>query len=158
MPGPFRFPIPADFAGLSEPLIPEAPVRKLQDAIDSPSLERSPWEARLRGFGAGALEGLRQQTSPANLAALAANAIPGVGGGLRGLRSAKALPAALSGLRGAAPAVSEVAPTAAMLGETAAEFAPVGGEAAYNAGRQVVKHVSDPVEAVYKAILAKGGR
>lgn len=55
---------------LTEPLVPEAPVRRLQEQIDAPTLERSPWEARLRGFGAGALEGLRGLTSPLSLASM----------------------------------------------------------------------------------------
>ena len=55
---------------LTEPLVPEAPVRRLQEQIDAPELERSPWEARLRGFGAGALEGLRGLSSPMALAGM----------------------------------------------------------------------------------------
>ena len=55
---------------LTEPLVPEAPVRRLQEQIDAPTLERAPWEARARGFGAGALEGLRGLTSPLSLASM----------------------------------------------------------------------------------------
>jgi hypothetical protein len=149
MPGPFKLPIPADLFGLGQPLVPEEAIKGLQDQIDSPTLERSPWEARLRGFGAGALEGLRQQTSPANLAALAANAIPGIGGGFRAAKAAGAIPEALQGLRGA---------SYAPLGRSLAEFAPIGEEGVYNAGRQIINKVADPAEAAYHAILKRGGR
>lgn len=50
-----------------------------------------------------------------------------------------------------APAISKQAPT---LGEHVAEFAPVGGEAAFNASR-VNPSV---IEKVYQGILSKGGR
>ena len=39
-----------------------------------------------------------------------------------------------------------------------AEFSPVGGESLYNAIRPAVKAIKDPLENVYQAILAKGGR
>lgn len=39
-----------------------------------------------------------------------------------------------------------------------AELTPMGGEAAYNALRPVVKAVKDPLENIYQHILAKGGR
>lgn len=49
-------------------LVPEGLLHGAQDLIDSPSLERSPMEARIRGFGAGALEGLANQITPMNVA------------------------------------------------------------------------------------------
>lgn len=71
-----------------------------QNAIDAPALERSPWEARLRGFAAGALGGVgnRDQmfhggvagmSSPLDIASNAA-AFTGAGkalGALKGLRA-----------------------------------------------------------------------
>lgn len=150
MPGPgFPFGLtPAHFFGLDEPLVPEQPVNDLANRIDHPSLDRSPMMARLQGFGAGALQGLRNQTSPANLAGLAANFIPG-GGAVA--KAAKFAPKAIEGLEAALPA-------GRALGELMPEFAAVGGEGAYNMGREAVKHAADPLEAVYRNILAKGGR
>ena len=82
------------------PLVPPSVIKPAQDAIDTPTADRGPWEARLRGFGAGALEGLRQQTSPLGLAGLAASAIPaGVMGRVAG-GAAKVAPEAIQGLRG----------------------------------------------------------
>ncbi len=48
-----------------------------QDYLDSPSLSRPPMEARIAGFGAGALEGLRGLTTPLDLAGMAAGAAGG---------------------------------------------------------------------------------
>jgi hypothetical protein len=67
----------------NEPLVPEAPVRRAQEAIDTPTVGRQPWEARLKGFGAGALEGLRGLTSPIELAGIAGLGLGG-GAALRG--------------------------------------------------------------------------
>lgn len=137
---------------LNRPLVPEEPVRQLQAAIDTPTLERSPWEARLRGFGAGALEGLRGQTSPISLAGLAGLAVPGLGLG----RAAQAAPRAIRGLAGAIP---EAGPAVSGLGGTLPEFAPIGGEAAINAMRSgAVQRYIDPSEAAYTRILATMGR
>jgi hypothetical protein len=44
------------------------------------------------------------------------------------------------------------------LGERLAEFAPVGGEDAYNALRAIPKKVIDPAEEAFKRILMMGGR
>jgi len=145
-------PGPSKLSYLTQPLVPESAVRPLQDAIDSPSLERSPWEARLRGFGAGALEGLRQQTTPLNLAGLVGG---GVSKGIQAIgRGASVIPEALQGLRG----VSHVAAETPELGALAAEYAPVGGEELFNAGRSIAKVARDPAEAAYHNILARGGR
>jgi hypothetical protein len=97
-------------------LIPEAPVRKLQESMTEPHLDESPWWAQVKGFGAGALEGLRNQITPANLAMLA---LPG-GGAARG--GAEAAEAGVGAARAAAPtmdliesspwqSVRQVAPT-----------------------------------------------
>ena len=161
MPGPLDF--------LTTPLVPEAPVRRLQERMDAPTLDRSPWEARLRGFGAGALEGLRGQTSPMALAGM----LPLVGGAMRAPGAAQGLSRAAQGLSRAmpafevvedAPAVAQAmpgmgavddmvgalkynlakipgraAPAAETLGQQVAEFTPQGGEAAYNATRTAMQ-------------------
>lgn len=84
-------------------LIPDSMAQPVEDAIDHPTLDRSPLEASLRGFGAGALEGLRQQVTPLNALAL----LTGSEGGsavksLTGL--GKAAPGASSAVQGAASA------------------------------------------------------
>lgn len=78
------------------PLVPEAAVKPVQDAIDSPALDRGVGNARVRGFAAGALDGVRGMTSPVSLLSAAA--------GLRGLgQGAKAaVPAARHGAEEAA--------------------------------------------------------
>ena len=179
---------------LTTPLIPEAPVRRAQEYLDTPTLEREPWEARLRGFGAGALEGLRGLSSPAELAGIGAMAIPGAGaaGGIgRGMaRASRMAPEALQGLSRALPTIDllgdvplarqvlpaaddvssligsmkynlakvpQSTPRVPGLGTQVAEFAPQGGEAAYNYGRQLPQAV-DPVAQAYSRLLARGGR
>ncbi len=123
MPGPF------------EPIVPKSAIQPAQDYLDTPSLERGPWEARLRGFGAGALEGLRGQTSPANLVGLLAS---GVGG--RAIPALKGAAGAVGGLARAIPRGFQAAEELPALGSAMAEFTPSGGEALYNAGKEVVKH------------------
>ncbi len=78
MPNPLSA-IKSAYDWATTPLVPEAPVRAMQERMTTPTLDQSPLGARLRGFGAGALEGLRSLTSPAQLASLAAM-VPGVGG------------------------------------------------------------------------------
>lgn len=93
------------------PLVTPEAIKPLQDRLDSPSLERSPMEARIRGFGAGALEGLRGFTSPAEMAGLAALAVPGIGM-MRGAgRVAESAPRAIRGLSRAIPAAGEALPS-----------------------------------------------
>ena len=119
--------------------------------IDAPALERSPLEAGIRGFGAGALEGLRGFTTPLSVAS-AALPIPGMG------RAAGAIgraPGAVQGLRGGAKPAFQVAET---LGERLPEFAAVGGEGMYNAARQGGRAIADPLESVYQNMLRQGGR
>jgi hypothetical protein len=169
------------------PLVPEAHTKPIQDAIDSPSLERSPMEARLRGWHAGTIEGLRSLTSPIDIIA----GLSGTGA----LRSASAISRGASdasalgrmagptmdliespAVRQVAPAADEVtsligdmqrnlakvpkpkAPPVSTLGEAAAEFAPVGGEAAYNAGRGA-SNAGSSASGLYEELLRRmGGR
>lgn len=90
------------------PLIPAAPVKRLQDAIDTPTLERSPWEARVRGFGAGALDGLRNLSSPANLVSIGSLLVPGMGEGVGLAKGAKAVSGAAQGLSDGLPSIQAV--------------------------------------------------
>ena len=73
MPHPFL-----DFA--TRPLVPKQPIEWLQNQLDERELNERPEEARMGGFAAGALEGLRGLTSPLSLASM----VPA----LRGLRGA----------------------------------------------------------------------
>lgn len=130
--------------------MPEATKKARMETVDpGPSLNRSPMEARLRGFGAGMQEGLSNLTSPAQLAGMASMLIPGAGlvrGAGAGL---KAAPGAIRGLAGAAP----VAEAASALPNVAlpAEMLGVGGETAYNAVRQGAKPLQTGVDAFLKA-------
>lgn len=134
MPGPLDY---LKQAGqfLTTPVVSKQAIQPMQEALDAPSLERSPMEAQLRGFGAGALEGLRGLTTPLNIGSAV------MGGSLA------------SGMGRLAGAAGEAMPA---LGQAAAEFAPVGGEAAYNAGR-TVQAAADPMESVYQQVLANRG-
>lgn len=77
--------------GYYDPLIPKEAFQGLQDAIDPRQAGSDVLEARLRGFGSGALEGLRSLSSPQGLSLLATVAAPMLGG--MGA-AAKAIPAA----------------------------------------------------------------
>lgn len=90
----------------NEPLLPQSAIQPTVDSLTEPHLDQSPWMARLKGFGAGALEGLRGQTSPLNIAGLATM---GMGGGQAGnaVRGAKALPEAIQGLSSITPDLVE---------------------------------------------------
>ncbi len=84
---------------MQNPLVPQSAIDPYQQQLEEPQLEQSPWMARLKGFGSGALQGLRGLTSPLNLAGLAGTAL---GGGAL-MRGATALPEATG-------ALSEVTP------------------------------------------------
>ena len=53
-----------DFA--TEPMVDDETI----DSIDAPALDRSPFEAKMRGFGAGVADGLQEFTSPLGIASL----------------------------------------------------------------------------------------
>lgn len=120
---------------LTEPLIPKGPVDWLANQVDKRSLEQTPMMARLKGFGAGALEGLRSLTSPLQLAAFAAPY-------LRGSRAVAEVPAAMEGLAGYVPA---------------AEYVAQGGEEAYNAARALPR-VGSAAEDAFKRYASKPWR
>lgn len=112
-------------------------------AITTPHLGESPMAARLKGFGAGALQGVGKlasgMTSPLSLALLGAGPIA-------------------KGLGAGAGAIGEAAgPAAETLGEVSPEFTPQGGEGMYNAAKAYTRY-TDPQETAYQAILARGGR
>lgn len=54
----------------NDPLLPKGAIAPAQEMLDQRYLDQSPNMARLRGFGAGALEGLRDLTTPTSLASL----------------------------------------------------------------------------------------
>ncbi len=53
--------------GIFDPLVPEEALDPLQQWLQKRSRDQSPMEAQIKGFGSGALEGLRGLTSPASL-------------------------------------------------------------------------------------------
>lgn len=187
----------------NEPLVPEEPVRRLGEQMTTPHLDESPTWAKLKGFGAGALEGLRQQTSPVNIVSNLATMIPAASMISRGVKAARGGAALLE----APQAAHAVAPTMDLLGELpqarqvlpsggdvdaltgalkyslakvpnaknlsdavqglqeaapqalhhAPEFAPVGGEASFNAGRDAAQPFLDPIEQAYQRIRGTMG-
>jgi len=91
---------------LTGSIIPKEWIDPITDAIDHPTLDRSPWEARLQGFGAGALEGARQQINPVNLAMLLAPTSNLIGRGAPLLGAGKKASRAVQGLSKALPEAS----------------------------------------------------
>lgn len=185
MPDPVEY-LRQAYRGATRPLVPKSFTDPIADAIDAPALERSPWEARMRGFGAGAIEGLREQINPLNIAASAipgyraARGAMGIGRAARGAESAGAIVPDLidnPGVRQVMPAMDDVdaligdltrnlakirptpaAPTVTA-GTRAAEFAAPGAEDAYNAANQVPK-VAEYGEGLYRELMKRkfGGR
>lgn len=100
---------------LTTPLVPPS---QTIDRMAQPGLNDSPMWARMKGFGSGALEGLRQQTSPLNLAASAATMLPG-GAMLRGIggagRMGEAASGAIQGLSRVTPEFLDAAPAVRQL-------------------------------------------
>lgn len=127
--------------GLFDPIVPKEAIQGLLDYVDSPSVERSPMRARVQGFGAGALEGLREQLTPFN-----------IGTQVAGWGAAKAFGTPMSAAARSAPGVAKA------LGEINPEYTAKGAEEAYNAGRPVVKGAKDMLEQIYQKILKQGGR
>lgn len=129
---------------MTSPLVPQLADagEQAETAMSEPSLDASPTMAMAKGFGAGAMKGLGRvlsdATSPVSLLAMLAS------GGLS------------AGAKGAGAGVTAARAAAPELGALSAEFAPVGGEAAYNAGR-AVSALADPTEAAYGRILARMG-
>lgn len=165
MPGPLDL-LKRGYNFATTPLVDEESIRPAQDMIDpGPSMDRSPMEARMRGFGAGALEGMRGLTTPLDLAAvampMAGRAISGLKGMMGAGRAAQAAGPTMdiieqnpikqvAGSMGDVESLigdmrrnmarvpqagSKMAPMAETLGERAAEFTPAGGEAMYNIGK-----------------------
>lgn len=137
------------------PIIDEETIQPYQDMVDSPSLERSPMEARMRGFGAGAMEGMRQLATPLNMGMMAAGPAIGM---MRGAKAAskvinpgfdliEANPVAqitpamddvnalIGDLQRNLAKIPKRRPQMETLGEGMAEFTPKGGEGMYNAGK-----------------------
>lgn len=134
-------------ARATTPLVPQVgqAADSAAQAMTTPKLDESPMMAKLKGFGAGALQGaghlISDQTSPLNLA-LMATSMPKLGSlGKIGIAKTPAL-----------------APAAETLGELNPMFTPVGGEGMFNLGKKTLAKVTDPAEAAYHRLLANGGR
>lgn len=56
--------------GIFDPLLPQSAIDPLQKRLERRSIDQSPLEAQILGFGSGALEGLRGLTSPISLAGM----------------------------------------------------------------------------------------
>ena len=125
--------------GFYEPLIPQTAVSPLQEALERRRLDQSPLEAQLKGFGSGALEGLRSLSSPAQLLGLAGLAVPAV-------RAAGVAPRVMQGLQRAMPAmdVLESGPVA-QVAPAADDVASLIGQLKYNLAR--VPKVGSPTPA-----------
>ena len=145
------------------------------DSIDAPTAERSPMEARMRGFGAGALQGLAGLTTPMNIGMAA---LPAAGAMMRGGQAAKRLAPTLDLIdtpmpKQVAPAMDDVnsligdlrrnlakvpnkRPAMDTLGESVAEFTPVGGEGMYNAGQGANQRL--PADILDMLMPKMGGR
>lgn len=216
MPGPLDM-LKRGFNMATTPLIDKETVDPYANAVDVPRLNKPHFDpssmlgkaesfgqgaqARLGGFGAGAMEGMRGMTSPLDIAGALFPAIKGLRVGAGAAKAAGRLAPTLDLVEGpiikqVAPAADDVAdligdmqrnmarvptskakqagrfveevqsdwhgpnaaPVAETLGERAAEFTPVGGEAIYNAGRGATQS-SDAMESLYQHLMrTMGGR
>lgn len=183
MPDPVEY-LKKAYHAATGPLVPKSWVDPMANAIDAPALDRSPMEARLRGFGAGALEGLREQTSPLNLALAALPYVRGAAYGARGAAAgAGAMKAAaptmdviedVGTVAQKMPTMSEVDALAGDLARNLAkirpraaappatalpEFAAVGEEAATNAARAGGQAPAGYGDTFYREMMRRfGGR
>lgn len=147
----------------NDPLLPKKAIQGTQDWLEQPTEGQSPLMAGIKGFGSGALEGLRNLTTPTSLASIAT--LPFGGGEAKALGSAADLSQIVPDLVQAGQGVKQVAPTAedaasligqlkyglakvpkaganasqnaiqGLQGALPAEMVPQGGEAAFNAAR-----------------------
>jgi hypothetical protein len=78
----------------TDPMVPQSVTQPTVDALTAPHLDQSPNMARIKGFLGGALEGARQQTSPATLLGILGDDVPLAMAG-------KYLPTLMKGARGA---------------------------------------------------------
>ena len=180
MPGPLDL-LKKGFNFATTPLVDEETIQPYQDMMDAPTLERSPMEARFRGFGAGALEGLRGMTTPMDLAGMAAGGAGALASRFgRAGRVATRMAPTLDVIEDVpvqqiAPAMDDVDSLLGdlqrnlakvpnkrpnpmdTLGEVNPEFTPRGGEGIYNVGRQVPAR--NPMDGFYQQMMTKmGGR
>lgn len=121
-----------DFA--NEPLLPQGAIQPMQDRLEQPHLDQSPMMARVKGFGSGALSGLRNLTSPINLASIAGTFM---GGGAAPKLAGEAIEGgegAMSALKGLNPR-TYTGPISETLGEVNPMFTPQGGEGMFNASK-----------------------
>ena len=84
--------------GFYEPLVPQSAISPLQEVLERRRLDQSPLEAQFKGFGSGALEGLRSLSSPAQLLNIGALAVPALGATRLAPRILQGLRAASTGL------------------------------------------------------------
>jgi hypothetical protein len=138
---------------LTTPLVPKSAIQGTQDKLEQPKLDQSPFMAGLKGFGSGALEGLRGQTSPLNLAGIAAMMIPGAGLVGRGAKAASEVPEALSGLANITPDLVEAAPAVKQVMPTAQDALDLGGLLRHNLAK-VPNAASKAVEGPLKGLGA----
>lgn len=89
---------------LTSSVIPQSVIQPTQDSLTEPHLDQSPTMARIKGFGAGALQGLRDQLTPSNIAAAAMPALPGANPRFLGLAQ-KLLSRAPEAAEGASQAI-----------------------------------------------------
>lgn len=124
MPGPTDY-TKRLWALANKSLVPDEAIAGLTNAIDQPTLDRTPWEARLQGFGAGALEGVADLVTPMNMATAA-------------------VPAGLGMMAGRA--VGRVIPAMGSLGRLPAQAADSPGVAKAMAGLRQTQRSPRPYE------------
>lgn len=152
------------------PLLPQSVIQGTQDTLTQPSLTQSPTMARIKGFGAGALQGVRDLTSPAMLAGSLMDDVPGallasrfLGAGSKAAEAAPAIAEGMSALKPtltsfgklAAPALTRGAKVAETLGEMSPEFTPLGGEGMFNATRGAGTPVPGSDDSLYQLAMQR---
>jgi hypothetical protein len=111
MPNPLDY-LKQAYRGATSSVIPQKYTDAAADAIDDPTLERAPWEARLRGFGAGATQGAAEQLNPLNIIASLVpgyRAVRGAWGIGKGAQAAAGVGRAVEGATAGAGALERAA-------------------------------------------------
>jgi hypothetical protein len=133
---------------MTTPLVPQSVTQPVTQKLTEPRLNQSPLMAGVKGFGAGALEGLRGLTSPANLAGIAGTAAgagelgwlgKGAQGLMQGTQAAGGAGEALQGLTRAAPGTGSLVAEESMLPKAINSVGDLRGSWAEEMANQAAK-------------------
>lgn len=136
---------------MGKPLIPQESIQGMQDSLTEPHLDQSPFMASVKGFGAGALTGLRNLSTPTNITALAGIALGAHGGPGKPPQGEPSMNPL--GVREPYPLAKYGEP---WLRTSDPEFVPPGGEGQWN---EIYQHMQapKPEDLAYSRIMQNKG-